>query len=121
MVCSERRSRSRRGTEAPQEDGRVDVWPHQPRGTVQLMRGSGEGSEPARIKRRAALIPVLDVRRGGSVLGCLRIEGIPQSIAEEVQGEEGQGEEQAWQDKQLGIGLQVVGALFDQNAPGTVG
>lgn len=53
----------------------------------------------------------------GSVFRRLRVEGVAEAVAEEVEGEEGGGEKQRGEEEQARVGKHAVGAFLDENAP----
>ena len=61
------------------------------------------------------------VAAGELILGGFGVDGIAEAIAEEVERQEGEAEEERGEEQQLGGDFHAVGAFLDEGTPGGIG
>ena len=76
--------------------------------TVNVANGDGDEGGPAPPGRFA---PKRLVLRG------LRVEGVAKAVAEEIEGEEGGGKKEGWEEEEGPADFHAVGTFLDEAAP----
>src|SRR3546814_6964668 len=80
-------------------------------------------TSPSWVAKRVSSLPTsrMAVMSAIPLSPVLGIERVAQAVADEVEGEEGGGQEERREDQHPGGNLHHVGALGDQHAPGEIG